>query len=185
MLSENMGGSPKTGPKPDLRAVLQKRALRKSKRLARVQENAALGARTVRRGKKKKSPSLSKLKAILWDATRKVVYAESDICLTCGSDAPPVACHIIPSSSGALVKFFLPAIYRGCASCNKAESVRRGQWVKKFEARFGVDFVNALYQMVDDEMLKPINERFQIKKWWVLEQTARMRKLLDTTEKEN
>lgn len=135
-----------------------------------------------KRAKKKKSPSLSKLKKLLWEELRAVVYAMSEFCLTCGSSDSPVACHIVPSSEGAVTAFFLPNIYRGCNSCNKAEVSRRGQWVKRFEEVFGADYVNALYQMVKDEIEKPINERFQLKKWWVLEQTGRMRRLRGLTK---
>lgn len=165
----------------DFTLLRTKRSSRRSRRAQRVLDNAALGGKVAKRGKKKKSPSLSKLKKELWHVLREVVYAEApNICMTCGAtESAPVACHIVPASESALLRFFLPNLYRGCHSCNKAEQSRRGQWVKLFEERFGEDYVNALYWMAADEMLKPINERFQIKKWWVLEQTARMRKLLE------
>lgn len=157
-----------------------------SEALARKEKSAARKAvraeksKTLwgKRAKKKKSHSLSKLKKLLWSELREVVYASSELCLTCGSPDSPVACHIVPSSEGAITAFFLPNIYRGCASCNKAEVSRRGQWVKRFEEVFGSDYVTALYQMVSDEISKPINARFQLKKYWVLEQTERMRKII-------
>lgn len=127
---------------------------------------------------KKKSPTLSKLKKILWDEVRFVVYAESpDRCISCGSDAPPVACHICPSNEGAIIRFFLPAIYRGCRNCNGDEMRHRGRWRGKFEEIFGKDFVDALYLMSEEESRKEIAHKFQVKKWWVLEQIERMRKL--------
>lgn len=168
----------------DYKAALAARALRKSKREERKRDNAALGAKTVKRGKKKKSPSLSKLKKILWEVLRFVVYAESpDRCITCGSDAPPVACHIVPSGDGAVIRFFLPAIYRGCRSCNDDERRHRGRWRGKFEEIFGRDFVAAFYAMSEEESQKPPAEKFQIKKHWVLEQTARMQRILEGENK--
>ena len=155
-------------------------AERKAKRQAKAKE---IWMEKPKKEKKKKSPSLSKLKKILWDVLRQVVYAQSEVCLTCGSDAEPQACHIVPASESALLKFFLPNIYRGCAACNKAEQSRRGQWVKRFEDAFGADYVNALYQMAADEFLKPLNERFQLKKYWVLEQTHRIDRLNNKNEK--
>lgn len=155
-------------------ASKEKSALKKA---ARAEKSKTLWPK---RAKKKKSPSLSKLKKILWEELREVVYASSDFCLTCGSSGasvPPVACHIVPKSEGAITAYFLPNIYRGCTSCNKSEVSRRGQWVKRFEEVFGPEYVTALYQMVADEISKPINERFQLKKWWVLEQTERMKSI--------
>lgn len=144
-------------------AAQAKARLRKSKRDAKA---ATLWKPKVKR---KKSPSLSKLKKKLWDELRFVVYAESPVCRACGSNDEPVACHIVPSSDAAATKFFLPNIYRGCGACNYAENRRRAQWVKRHEEIFGVDFVNALYDFSQTE--------FQLKKHWVLEQTQRMRKL--------
>lgn len=159
---------------PSYSAALARKEKSAARKAARAEKGKALWGKLE---KKKKSASLSKLKKILWEELREVVYAMSEFCLTCGSSNSPVACHIVPSSEGAITAFFLPNIYRGCSSCNKAEVSRRGQWVKRFEEVFGADYVNALYQMVADEISKPINERFQIKKWWVLEQTERMRKI--------
>ncbi len=131
-----------------------------------------------RKPKRKKSPSMSRLKALLWDQEREVVYMESpDRCMTCGSDSPPVACHICPAEEGAVIKFFLPAIYRGCRECNESERYHRGWWRGRFEERFGKDFVDALYLMAEEENRKPISEKFQNKKWWVIEQTERMNRL--------
>lgn len=151
----------------------EKSASKKDKRAERVVENAALecskqapGA-PPRRAKKKKSPTLSKLKKLLWEEMRHVVYVQSDVCLACGSGDKPVACHIVPSSDSAATKFFLPNVYRGCLSCNDSERRRRGQWVKRHEEIFGVDFVDALYDYS--------KTTFQLKKWWVLEQTKRMK----------
>ncbi len=130
---------------------------------------------------RKKSPTLSRLKDLLWDQERQVVYMESpDRCMTCGSEAPPVACHICPAEEGAIIKFFLPAIYRGCRECNESERYHRGRWRGRFEERFGKDFVDALYLMAEEENRKPIADKFQLKKHWVIEQTERMKKLKGT-----
>lgn len=140
--------------------------LRKSKR---QDKGIDLGLRG-KKAKRKKSPSMSKLKKLLWEEMRQVVYSWSpDKCQACGSNDAPVACHIVPSSDAAATKFFLPNLYRGCRSCNDAERHRRGQWVKIHESIFGVDLVNALYALSETT--------FQLKKHWVLEQTERMKKL--------
>lgn len=153
----------------DPAALLARAASRRQRRAQRIQENAELGGKVAKRAKKKKSPTLSKLKKELWEELRFVVYAESDKCLACGSGDAPVACHIVPSSDSAATKFFLPNIYRGCQSCNDSERRRRGQWVKRHEDIFGADYVNALYEMS--------KTTFQLKKNWVLSETERMRAL--------
>lgn len=170
-----------------LTAALTKRALRKAKREERKRENAALSIETGqmtqkeatncvkkngKRGRKKKSPSLSKLKKELWKVLRQVVYSWSPLlCQACGAESAPVACHIVPSHEGAATRFFLPNLYRGCNSCNKAEQVRRVLWVSRHEEIFGKEYVEALR-----EMSRTI---FDMDKAWVLEQTDRMRKILE------
>jgi hypothetical protein len=151
------------------KAAIAKQATARLKKSKREAKAAVLWPKKVKR---KKSPSLSKLKKLLWEELRFVVYAESPVCRACGQESEPVACHIVPSSDAAATKFFLPNIYRGCAACNCAENRRRAQWVKRHEEIFGVDFVNALYDFSQTE--------FQLKKHWVLEQTERMRKLRGT-----
>lgn len=148
----------------------EKAAARRSRRAARIADNDALSGKVVKRGKKKKSPSMSKLKKLLWEEMRFVVYAESpDRCKACGSGNPPVACHIVPSHEGAATRFFLPNVYRGCNSCNKSEQVRRVSWVTRHEEIFGKDYVEALR-----DMSRTI---FDMDKVWVREQTERMRGL--------
>lgn len=125
-----------------------------------------------KRAKKKKSPSLSKLKKKLWLAMREVVYAQSPVCVVCKSDAPPVACHIVPSNEGAATRFFLPNVYRGCQNCNGLEKWNRGKWAILVHPEiFGQDLTDALWEFS--------KTTFQLKKDWVLEQTARMERLLE------
>lgn len=149
-------------------SALAKQAAAKERKEKRAEKSKTLWAKGGK-PRKKKSPTLSKLKKILWSELREVVYSQSPICVICGSDSPPVACHIVPSHEGAMTRFFLPNIYRGCGPCNYAENNRRGHWVKLHESKFGVDFVDALFAMSQ--------ETFQIKKHWVLEQIERMKKL--------
>jgi hypothetical protein len=118
--------------------------------------------------KKKKSPSMSKLKKELWDATSALVRSWSAICIVCRRPTQ-CAAHIVPSNEGAATRYFLPNLYPCCINCNGLEKWNRGSWVKKHEAMFGVEFVDALYDFS--------KTTFQLKKWWVLEQTERMRKL--------
>lgn len=148
--------------------AIAKKLMAKERRRKREEKGTLLGL--CGSDKKNKAVSMSKLGGLLWEQMRYVVYAESrSQCRTCGSYAPPVACHIVPASCGAMTKFFLPNIYRGCRSCNDAERRRRGHWVKMHESIFGADFVDALYSMSQ--------ETFQIKRWWLKEQIERMIKL--------
>jgi MazG family protein len=48
----------------------------------------------------------------------------------------------------------------------------------KFEDRFGKDFVDALYTMSEEENNKPVNLKFQLKRWWLMEQIERMKSIL-------
>lgn len=151
----------------DSLAKIEAAKVRKAKRAAK---GAELWLR--KSAKKKKSPSLSKLKKALWTEISLLVRSWSPKCLACGSPTQ-VAAHIVPSNEGAMTRYFLPNLYPACVLCNGLEKWNRGSWVKKHEDMFGADYVNALYLMAQDT--------FQIKKWWVLEQTERMRKLrLDT-----
>lgn len=150
------------------KAKSQARAVRRAERVA---ENAALaGERVLTPKKRKKSPSLSKLKKILWTETSLVVRSWSPICLVPGCrNETEVAAHIVPSHEGAATRYFLPNLYPACSPHNNAERMRRGQWVKIHEEMFGAEFVTALYELA--------RTTFQLKKDWVLEQTERMRRL--------
>lgn len=145
-------------------AAKAKSKLRKSKREAKA---AVLWPKKVKR---KKSPSLSKLKKLLWTEISLVVRSWSPTCVVPGCQNPTQdACHIVPSNDGAATRFFLPNLYPGCKPHNAAESYRRGSWVYKHKEMFGDDFVDCLYMMS--------REMFDLDKSWVLEQTERMRKL--------
>lgn len=122
------------------------------------------------KSKKRKSPSLSKLKKILWDEISLLVRSWSDTCIVPECFSPTqCAAHIVPSHEGAATQFFLPNLYPCCNPHNDAERHRRATWVKKHEEMFGVDFVDALYQLA--------KTTFPLKKWWVLEQAERIKKL--------
>lgn len=125
---------------------------------------------TPRPAKRRESPSLSKLKKILWDEMSLLVRSWSDTCIVPECFSPTqCAAHIVPSHEGAATRFFLPNLYPCCNPHNDAERHRRATWVKKHEEMFGVDFVDALYQLA-----KTV---FPLKKWWVLEQTVRIKNL--------
>lgn len=143
---------------------------RKARREQRAVDNAALAGEAViaKKPKHKKSPTLSKLKKLLWDEISLLVRSWSESCLACGGPTQ-AACHIVPASDGAATRFFLPNLYPGCHKCNDAERHRRGQWVKRHESIFGVEFVDALY-----DFSKTI---FDMDKAWVREQTERIRAL--------
>jgi len=115
--------------------------------------------------KRNKSPSLSKLKKILWDATATIVKSWSRTCWACGGPTQ-CAAHIVPSNDGAATRFFLPNLYPCCLTCNTNERYFRGSWVYKHKKIFGADYVDALYDFSETI--------FQIKKHWVIEQTERM-----------
>lgn len=155
--------------KPDIRALREKAAARKARRDEKVRENAALaGERVLRPRKRKKSPSLSKLKKTLWGEISLLVRSWSPSCLACGGPTQ-AACHIVPANDGAATRFFLPNLYPGCFSCNEAERRQRGSWVYKHRALFGDEYVDALYALSETT--------FQLKKHWVLEQIERIKKL--------
>jgi hypothetical protein len=146
--------------------VRAKSAERKAKRKAKGLE---LGLRTkAGKVKKKKSPSLSKLKKILWDAMSLLVRSWSAVCLACGAPTQ-CAAHIVPSNDGAATRYFLPNLYPACFSCNESERRFRGSWVYRHRDMFGADFVDALYAFSETT--------FQLKKHWVLEQTERVNRL--------
>lgn len=120
--------------------------------------------------KRKKSPSLSKLKKELWKEISLLVRSWSPVCIVPGCWEPTYcAAHIVPSHEGAATRFFLPNLYPCCGPHNDAERHRRASWVKKHEEMFGVDFVTALYDFA--------KTTFPLKKWWVREQIARVKKL--------
>ncbi len=151
----------------DFQAKREAAALRKAKR-----EIKRLELRMPRMGKKpkrKKSPTLSKLKKLLWVHISLIVRSWSSVCLACGVNPTNCAAHIVPSNDGAATRFFLPNLYPCCIACNKSEYHQRGSWVYKHREIFGADLVDCLYAMSETP--------FQLKKHWVLEQTERMKKL--------
>lgn len=148
-------------------------AKRKEKRTARVIDNAELNpfAHVSVSGKrnKKKSLSLSKLKKLLWTEISLLVRSWSPICMGCGVNPTECAAHIVPSNEGAMTRYFLPNLYPCCLICNGLEKWNRATWVYRHRELFGDMFVDSLYEMS--------NVTFQIKKWWIIEQTERMRRL--------
>ena len=122
-----------------------------------------------RKAKRKKSPTLSKLKKELWREISLLVRSWSNFCWACFTGPVEVAAHIVPSNDGAATRYFLPNLYPCCMACNTAERFQRGTWVYRHREIFGADMVDALYEMS--------RQTFQLKKHWVLEQTERMKKL--------
>ncbi len=149
----------------DFRAMREKAAAKKAKR----KEKAKTLWSKVKKVKRVKLPSLTKLKTVLWTETSLLVRSWSPVCVACRVNPTYSANHIVPSNDGAATRFFLPNLYPGCSSCNEAERRRRGQWVKKHEEIFGVDFVDALYAF--SKTTHPL------KRWWLWEQIARIRSL--------
>lgn len=151
---------------------------KKAKRAQKVEDNALLDAYGQDNGagkivlpfkkKKKKSPSLSNLKNLLWAEISLLVRSWSETCLACHANTQ-CAAHIVPANDGAATRFFLPNLYPACFSCNESERRQRGSWVYKHREMFGADYVDALYALSETT--------FQIKKHWVVEQTERMKKL--------
>lgn len=156
--------------KSEYRALRAKSEARAARRMERKAENAALaGEAVLKPRKRKRSPSLPKLKKLLWDEISLLVRSWSPVCVMCRVNATYSANHIVPANDGAATRFFLPNIYPGCASCNGSERRQRGSWVYRHKAVFGDEFVDALYAFSETH--------FPLKKWWVLEQTERMRRL--------
>ena len=122
-----------------------------------------------RKAKRKKSPTLSKLKKLLWHEISLLVRSWSRVCVACDLRPTECAAHIVPSNEGAATRFFLPNLYPCCVICNGLENWNRANWVYIHKKRFGDEFVDALFAFSETT--------FQLKKDWVLEQTERMRKL--------
>jgi hypothetical protein len=119
--------------------------------------------------KKKKSPTLSKLKKELWKEISLYVRKSGIQCITCGGIGS-VACHIVPSSEAGITRYFLPNIYLGCLRCNYLEFNNRATWARiRFPIAFGQDYVDALYEYSQVP--------FDFDKHWVIEQIERMRML--------
>lgn len=146
----------------------QKRAEKRAANAAYIAAtHATLGSlKPARKKRKKKAPTLSKLKKILWREISALVRSWSEICLACKNRPAEVAAHIVPSHEGAATRFFLPNLYPACSICNGLEKWNRGSWVKVHESMFGVDFVDALYAYSETI--------FDLDKAWVIEQTERM-----------
>ena len=121
------------------------------------------------RPKRKKSPTLSKLKKLLWHEISLLVRSWSRVCVACDLRPTECAAHIVPSNEGAATRFFLPNLYPCCVICNGLENWNRANWVYIHKKRFGDEFVDALFAFSETT--------FQLKKDWVLDQTARIRKL--------
>lgn len=130
-----------------------------------------------RPNKRKNSPTLSKFKKFLWNEISLLVRSWSPVCLACKVNPTEVAAHIVPSNEGAITRYFLPNLYPCCFTCNGLEKWNRATWVFFHRELFGEDYVDALYAMVDEQDKMPIDKRFQLKKWWVLEQTERIKRL--------
>lgn len=179
------------------KVTMEKRAARKSRRKEKVAENADLAGKASnsvpsgdsdanaangkapprhfrsdngrKGGKRKKSPSMSKLKKQLWSEISLLVRSWSERCAACKVNPTSSAAHIVPSNSGAATRYFLPNLYPVCIGCNYAEYHQRGPWVYKHKEMFGDEYVDALYSMS--------RETFQIKKDWVIAETERIKKL--------
>ncbi len=135
------------------------------------------GKASSRPAKRKKSPTMAKLKKLLWHEISLLVRSWSPVCLGCRVNPTECAAHIVPSNEGAITRFFLPNLYPCCINCNGLEKWNRATWVFHHRDRFGEDYVDALYEMNAEQYRLPIEQRWQIKKWWVLEQTERMRRI--------
>lgn len=159
--------------------VLAKAEARSMRRAARVAENAVLptapytpaasqdapGPQKPKRGprpnrthvrggagkpKKKKSPSMSKLKKALWTQVSAYVRArdrreDAGRCLACRTRPIEVAAHIIPSNEGAATRYDEFNLYGCCITCNGLEKWNRASWVYKHKEMFGAERVDQLY----------------------------------------
>lgn len=149
--------------------ALAKKSAASARRSKRAEKRASLPHGQHKRAKQPKLPSISKLKKIFWHEISLYVRSWSPVCAACKTNPTQCAAHIVPSKDGAATRFFLPNLYPACFKCNEDEHFHRGQWVKRHEQMFGVDFVDALYAMS--------RETFQIKRVWLVEQIERIRTL--------
>lgn len=123
--------------------------------------------------KRKKSPSLSKLKKMLWTEISLLVRSWSPVCVACLINPTECAGHVVPANSGGATAYFLANLVPMCFSCNGAELRHRGEWVYRFKSILGDDVVDALYLYNKESK----DRGWQFKKNWVLEQIERMKKL--------
>ena len=130
-----------------------------------------------RKAKRKKSPTLSKLKKLLWTEISLLVRSWSPVCLGCLSNPTECAGHVVPANSGGATAHFLPNLVPMCFSCNGDEFRHRGEWVYRFKSILGDEVVDALYQFNKESKDQSSLYFWQPKKWWVLEQTERMKRL--------
>ncbi len=168
--AENAGLAAATGKEP---IIASKQGLEATPRLWGSRDvTFPINQPNARKSKprRKNSPSLSKLKKLLWTEISLLVRSWSPVCFIpgCGEETQ-CAAHIVPANDGAATRFFLPNLYPCCFPHNEAERRQRGSWVYKHRQIFGDDFVDALYALSETT--------FQLKKHWVLEQTERMKKL--------
>lgn len=145
-------------------------------RAARREDNrrfqAEVAGKKVKKSKRPKSKSMSKLKKELWaevaayvkERDRKV---RGDVCRICGKRPIECAYHIIPSHEGAATRYDEENIAGACNACNASEKWNRASYVFLHKKIFGAEMVDRLYEKS--------RQIVQFKRCDIIEMTERFR----------
>lgn len=127
----------------DFAALRSKAAARKAKR---AEKAATLWKK---KPKRKKLPSMRRVKKAAWDALSQYVRARDAAknggrCLICSTNPIELAYHIWPASAGSAAKWNPLGIVGGCGPCNYGEVNNRAEYVFKHIEIFGFEAVEKL-----------------------------------------
>jgi hypothetical protein len=113
---------------------------------------------------KKKSPSLSKLKKILWDAFSLYIRTRDNFtCFTCGKskathpDKVYQAGHLFSRKKSAIIYHELN-VHCQCYSCNTIHNSDPDVYREKFKEKYGIDKYNELYNMRNAMCIRKKND---------------------------
>lgn len=101
------------------------------------------------RVKRKKLPSIKKLRAMTWAALRAYVLRrdtlENDgLCMICHTNPIELLYHLLPASSGSAAKYDPANTVGACNTCNYLEFRNRAKYVFIHIGLFGLEYMTAL-----------------------------------------
>jgi len=109
----------------------------------------------VKRVKRKKLPSMARMKKMAWEALSLFVRARDAVrfngkCAICRVNHIECAYHLIPASEGAGVKWDAENIVGACFRCNYMEHRFRMSYTLKHMSLFGADKIMAIHNRRND-----------------------------------
>ena len=140
----------------DFSAVNAKRAKALERKNQRAVKRAVLfpprpgqDKKSKKLAKRKKLPSMAKVKKACWDALSLYVRARDaevnqGLCMICSEKPITLGYHLIPAGSGSMAKWDPLNIVGGCRDCNCGEYNRRVKYAYIHINLFGLEFMNAL-----------------------------------------